>query len=142
MAECKLLTEGREALAIGRAANRFAGLARNDRDTCYQVVVEVASRAEDETDDHSFGGSRRSHAEGYRNPSMPNRKRCAVGRDNARGVPRTRHYSTPSDLGTSVGNQRNQVKARKVTDKTGKPLNQQRIISFWAAGVRRYAIED
>ena len=37
MAECKLLTDGREALAIGSAANHFRGLARNDRDICYQV---------------------------------------------------------------------------------------------------------
>jgi hypothetical protein len=57
MAEHKLLADGREALPIGRAASRFAGLERNDRVPGFPVLVEVESRAEDKTDGHPIGGA-------------------------------------------------------------------------------------
>jgi hypothetical protein len=78
MAERKLSTDGREPLAVGRAANRSVRSACNERDHCCQVLVEVASHAEDKVDHHPIGGARRSHPEGHRHQSMPNRRHCAA----------------------------------------------------------------
>src|SRR5262249_39821589 len=66
--------------AIGRAANRFTRVERNDRVSFYQFLVQDASRADDKANDYPIGGARRSHAEGHRTPSIPNRKRGTASR--------------------------------------------------------------
>jgi hypothetical protein len=80
MAERKSLAGGRKPLAIGKVANHFAELERDDRIPGSRVLVEGASRGGDKTDNHQIGGARRSHAEGYRNPSIANRKCRAASR--------------------------------------------------------------